>query len=508
MITKTETKTPYETVCVNFDSKGEKPFANVVGHQSQKEEFLLVLDWFKNYNYWKSKKVSLPKGVLLYGEPGNGKSLFMREAIKYVGLPTYIFKGDLENITKGLEQTFNKAKENSPSVVIIDELDLLIDKESRVTRVLQENLDGVESKEDILVIAATNNYWNIPDPLLRPGRLEKIIKIPYPTGQEAFELLKMHFNKMGVSLSNDIDNVEIELVLNKIPCAGIKTIANDIVLRNGFDNIDTQMIIDSVYRATNHIQDKNKTVPYATAVHEAGHAVMANRFSRFFEITRLDIKQDGGLLSVKELNEDYWPYDKMIADIKISMSGVIAEKVLCGVGSLGCESDLQRARKQAWNAINYSGYLSCSYTLPEIKPFSNIREEPEKKKEINTKKADSLLKKCERDTLRFLKKQKRLIKRIADELFAKKFLSSSDVAKIIKRETSKNKFKFYEAMWFFDHGDVKEDWETKSFKTKWGAMKYYQKHKDDEGTYWWKVTKRTYGFEIMETYIDEFKEKI
>lgn len=508
MITKTETKTPYETVCLKADWKERKPFKNVIGHQCQKEELLLVLDWFKNYDYWKTKNISLPKGVLLYGEPGNGKSLLMKEAIKYVGLPTYIFKGGFESITKGLEQTFNKAKETSPSVVIIDELDLLIDKESRVTRVLQENLDGVESKEDILVIAATNNYWSIPDPLLRPGRLEKIIKIPYPTGQEAFDLLKMHFDKIGAHLSRDINVDEIELVLNKISCAGIKTIANDIVLRNGFDNIDTQMIIDSVYRITNHIQDKNNATPYATAVHEAGHAVMANRFSRYFEITRLDIKQEGGLLAVKELNENYWPYDKVIADIKISMAGVVAEKILCGVGSLGCGSDLQRARNQAWNAINYSGFLSCSYTLPEIKPFSNVREEPEKKKEINTRKADSLLKKCEKDTLRFLRKQKRLIKKIADVLFAKKFLSSSDVTEIIKRETRNNKFKFYEAMWFFDHGDVKEDWEAKTFKTKWGAMKYYQKHKNDEGTYWWKVTKRTSGFEIMETYIDEFKEKI
>ena len=63
-------------------------------------------------------------------------------------------------------------------------------------------------------------------------------------------------------------------------------------------------------------------------------------------------------------------------------------------------------------------------------------------------------------------------------------------------------------MWFFDHGNIKEDWDTKTFRTKSGALKYYKKHKDDEGTYWWKVTKRTYGFEIVETYIDEFKEKI
>ena len=508
MNTNAERKTPYETVCCTTNLKEKKPFDNVIGHKYQKEELLLILEWFKNYEYWKSKGVSLPKGVLLYGEPGNGKSLLMKEAIRYIGLPTYIFKGEIEDVIKGLEETFNKAKESSPSVVIIDELDLLINKESRVTRILQENLDGVESKEDILVIAATNNMWEIPDPLLRPGRLEKIIKIPYPTGKEAYDLLKMHFDKFGAKFSDDINIDELGLILNRISCAGIKTIANDIVLRNGFDNINTQMIIDSVYRVTNHIQDKDKTNNYSIAVHEAGHAVMANRFSQFFKITRLDIKQEGGVLATKEVDECFWPYDKMIADIKISMAGVIAQKIICGVGSMGCESDLQGARRQAWNAINFCGFLSCSDTLPEIKPYSNVREEPEKKKERNTRKADVLLRKCERDTIRFLRKNKKLIKRIADELYAKKFLSSSDVAAIIENEKNRKKYKFYETMWFFDCGNIKEDWDTKTFRTKTGALKYYKKHKDDEGTYWWKVTKRTYGFEIVKTYIDEFKEKI
>ena len=431
MMEKKNDVIPYEMVVNDQMKQDEKPLSKVVGHESQKEELILVLDWFKNYNYWKSKNVSLPKGVLLYGRPGNGKSLLMREAIKYSGLPTFIFKGDVDNLCNGLETTFKKAKETGHSIVVIDELDLLIDKDSKVTRTLQENLDGVDSSDDVLVLAATNDLWGIPDALLRNGRLEKILQIPYPTGKEAVNLLKMHFSNFGAELPSDFKEEELSLTLDNISCAGVRTIANDVVLRNGFENITAEMVIDSIYKITNHVQDKNKENVYATAVHEAGHAVMAYFFNYFFEITRLDIHQDGGELCIREKEEDYWPYDKIVADIMISYAGVIAQKIVCGVGSLGCESDLQRARKNAWGAINGSGFMRCSDALPEVKPYYNVRLEPESKKTANVKKADRLLRKCEKETTRYLKKHKNTIIAVAKALFEKKFLRSSEVLSII-----------------------------------------------------------------------------
>lgn len=91
---KPEQVIPYELVNAEPKEERTKPLSNVVGHDSQKEELILVLDWFKNYNFWKSRNVSLPKGVLLYGNPGNGKSLLIREAIKYAEAPAFIFKGE------------------------------------------------------------------------------------------------------------------------------------------------------------------------------------------------------------------------------------------------------------------------------------------------------------------------------------------------------------------------------------------------------------------------------
>lgn len=485
-----------------------KPFENIFGHKYQKEELSLLLDWFNNYDHWKSQGISLPKGVLLYGEPGNGKSMIMKDIFKHSELPVCIFKGCVEKLCEALEDIFIEARKKAPSIILIDELDLLIDKDSRVTRILQDNIDGLRFKEDVFVIAATNDLDSIPYPLLRHGRLEKIIKISNPTGKEAFQYLRSFFEKVGATFAADIDIEGLTLTLENISFAGLKSIANDVVLRNGFKDIGFGEIIDSIYRVSNHVQDKNEVGTYESAIHEAGHAVLAHKHSKYFKITRLDIKHEGGTLFTKQVAENIWPYKKIIADIEISIAGVLAQKIIFKEGSEGCGEDLQRARRNAWNAFNYFGYRKCSDTLPEVRPYARSREEPEYKKESNIKRADSLLNKCERRVKRYLKKNKRLIIAIADELYEKKFLSAADVKEIINEQEEKAKFKFYETSWYFDRGDVKEDWETKSFKTKWGALKYYQKHKDDEGTYWWKVTKRTYGFKILETYIDEFKEKI
>ena len=431
MTKKKEKVVPYELIDNSKKQASDKPFSNLVGYEGQKEELELLLKWFKDYDYWKSKNVTIPKGVLLYGRPGNGKSLLMKEAIKYVSLPTLIFKGNDDNISAGLEETFQKAKEIGHSVVVIDELDLLIDKDSKVTRILQENLDGVDSSDDILVLTATNFLWMIPEALLRNGRLEKIINIPYPTGEEAVQLLKMHFSRFNVPLPKDFDENELRLTLSNISGAGIKTIANDVVLRNGLENITYEMIIDSIYRITNHVQDKNKKSLYASAVHEAGHAVMAARYSQFFDITRLDINQQGGKMCVKDKMEDYWPYDKVIADINVCYAGTIAERIICGLGSLGCDSDMQNARENVWKAINENALLSCSDTVPEVRPYGNTRLESEFKRKTNVKKADRILRKCEKETIRYLKKKKEIIIKVAEKLFEKKFLRTAEVLSII-----------------------------------------------------------------------------
>ena len=419
----------YQLIYASKLEEGEQPLGRVIGHENQKKEILSAIDWFKRSKELKAKGVSIPKGVILFGEPGNGKSLLIKEIIRCCEAPVFVFQGEQINVVEGIVETFKKAREAGHAIIVFDELDLLINKERRVVRALQENLDGVESDDDILVLAATNYMRDIPDPLLRHGRLEKLIKVPYPTGEEALELLKKHFKDFNLKFPKDFDDEEVALSLNGISCAGVKAVVNDLVLRNGFENITSEMIDKSIYNITDRVKDTPEEDNIEVAIHEAGHAVVANAFPKYYTINRLNISGASGEFHAKEIDRGFWPYEKVIANIKISMAGILAQKIICGRGSRGCDSDLQNARISAYNMINMCGYSSCWETLPVIR--QGARTETSIKRRKMERKIEALLKKCEKETSEYIKKHKLQISALGKLLFEKKHLKSSEILSCI-----------------------------------------------------------------------------
>ena len=425
----TNTQPSYELINSTGLDEGETPLSEVIGHENQKKELLNVVNWFKNSKELKKKGVSIPKGVILFGNPGNGKSLLMKEIIKCCEAPVFVFQGEQSNVVEGIIETFKNAREAGHAIIVFDELDLLINRERRVVRALQENLDGVESSDDILVLAATNDIDEIPSALLRHGRLEKLIKIPNPTGEEAVELLKKHFKEFNLELPQDFDDDEIGLALNGICCASVKAVVNDLVLRNGFENLTLDMLFESIYNITDRVKDAIEEDNIDVAVHEAGHAVVAKSFPEHFTINRLNISGASGCFYAKEVQKDFWPYEKVIADIKISMAGIIAQKVVCGRGTTGSADDLQRARKSAYNLFTQSGYSSCWETLPVVSNYSRMETFIKRRK--MERKIEALLRKCERETYKYVKSHKYQIEELGNLLYEKKHLKSSEILSVI-----------------------------------------------------------------------------
>ena len=428
LISRESDKPAYDYI-ENKEEFNGVPLGNVIGHDNQKKELLLVIDWFKKSKELKEKGVSIPKGVVLFGSPGNGKSLLIKEIIKCVNAPVFIFQGEKTNLVGGLIETFKKAREKGHSIIVIDEIDLLIRDDRRLIRALQECLDGVESSDDILVLCATNNLRDIPQPLLRNGRLEKLIRIPNPTKDESLSLFKKIYNEFGLDLPLDLDEDELALSLNGINCVGIKAIVNDLVLRNGFDNITVEMIDDSINNITDRVKDKTPEENLEVAIHEAGHAIMARRYKEFFTVNKLHISGASGAFTAREVEEGFWPYDKVLADIKVAMAGVLAQKIVCGRGSRGCDEDLQDARRSAYNLLNIIGYSSCWETLPICQP-NNRMETPIKRRKMEIK-IEKLLKSCEKDAIKYLKKHTFEIKELGKLLFEKKNLKSSEILAVI-----------------------------------------------------------------------------
>ena len=417
--------TPFTAVYNTKLEEGEKPLSHVIGHENQKKELLNVIDWFSRSHELKEKGVSIPKGVILFGRPGNGKSLLIKEIIRCANAPVFVFQGEQSNIVQGIIETFKKAREAGHAIVVFDELDLLINKERRVARALQENLDGVESSDDILVLAATNNMHDIPEALTRNGRLEKIIRIPYPTGEEAVQLLKKHFDEFKVALPNDFSDEEMALALNGISCAGVKSVVNDVVLRNGFENITVDMINDSINNINDKVKDAEEESNLEVAIHEAGHAVMAKAFPEYFAITRLNIKGASGVFRAKEISEGFWPYDKILADIQISMAGLLAQKIVYGGGSRGSNEDLQRARVAAYNMVTQNGYTSCWEILPQVEPYT--RTETYIKRRKAERKIEKVLKTCEKKASKYIRAHSSEIRKLGQLLFEKKYLKSNEI---------------------------------------------------------------------------------
>ena len=421
---------PYDLVYRSSNRQDKEPFPNVVGHKKQKEELYNVIEWFKNSKALHAKGLSIPKGVILYGEPGNGKSLLMKEIIRIAECPVFIFRGDEDNIVKGLIKVFNDARKEERAVIIIDEIDLLIDQDRHVARTLQEQLDGVESTDDILVVTATNCLYDIPGPLKRNGRLEKIIKILDANGDEALELLKKYFKEFGAALPDDLDEDELKNALDGVDFACIKAIVNDVFLRNGFEQVTTEMIDKSIEIITKRVIRSEEEPVYHVAIHEAGHAVMANAFPEFFKITNLKLEGPEGSLQCNPVEKGFVTYKQAIADIKVSMAGLISEKLIMGTGNRGVESDLQRARAQAYNLFNIIGYSSCWETLPPVQ--EGRRPETEIKRRKMERKIEKLLRKCEKEVKQYLQKQIPTIKALADKLFEKKYLKSSEILSILR----------------------------------------------------------------------------
>lgn len=426
IVSQTESNVPCEILFASNEKKEETPFANVVGHANQKKELLNVLDWFKRSHELRAKGVSVPKGIILFGDPGNGKSLFMKEIIKYANVPSFVYQGEENNIVEGVIELFKKAKDIGKAIVVIDELDLLIDKDRRVSRALQENLDGVESSDDILVLAATNDIDEIPDALLRSGRLDKRIEIENPNRVECLSMFKKTLDEFGLVFPNSADEEEVGILLYGCNFADIKAIVNDIVLRNGFGPITPEMIDQSILTISGKVIDANPETDYLEiAIHEAGHAVMARAYPNFFTIDKLSIRAASGEFQSLQVEEGFWPYDKVVADIRVSMAGILAQKIIYGRGSRGCEGDLQRARAAAYNLFNAAGYSSCWETLPIIK--SNARADTPVKRRRMERKIERFLKKQEKATVRYLKRHKGEIERLGELLYQKKRLKPSEI---------------------------------------------------------------------------------
>lgn len=410
--------------------EGEDPFSEVIGHQNEKDELLRVINWFNHSKELMEKGISIPRGVLLHGRPGTGKTMMMRALIKLCQCPVVVYQGQSSNPSKALMETFMKAKELSHAVILIDELDLVVYRKQEVQRVLQQNMDGIEDKGDILIIAACNDLTMVPNALLRSGRFDRKMHIGSPNLEERIQLFQHFCDEFHLTLPADLDLKGISYSLAAKTGACIKALVNDIVLRYGFENITQEKILTSIECLDGYYgpiyTEKRKNI----AIHEAAHCIMAMKYPQYFIIDRLNINSTGGKFMGPVVDEDNYDYNILLANIETSMAGNLAEKMFFSTGSVGCIDDLEKARCDAYELVNRVGYRSCWRTLPVVD--DTRRQASQKKTRNNERLIESILRKCERRAKWYLRRHKKEIEALGNLLYDKSHLNQKQIMECVK----------------------------------------------------------------------------
>lgn len=357
--------------------KNKKTFADVAGADEEKEELKEIVDFLKNPKRFIDLGARIPKGVLLVGPPGGGKTLLAKAVAGEAGVPFFSISGsDFVEMFVGVgasrvRDMFENAKKNSPCILFIDEIDAVgrqrgsgmggghDEREQTLNQLLVE-MDGFQVNEGIIILAATNRKDILDPALLRPGRFDRQIVVNYPDVKGREEILRVHAK--GKPFGDDVDlsvlakrtpgfiGADLENVLNE---AAILT-ARAKKTKIGMDEVEEAItrVIAGPQKKSRVITEKDKK---CTAYHEVGHAICAKVLPNCDSVHEVSViprgMAAGYTLTLPEDDQMHVFKSKLIDDISMMLGGRAAEALVLGDISTGAINDLQRASESARNMV-------------------------------------------------------------------------------------------------------------------------------------------------------------
>ena len=412
-------------------------FEKIAGYEDIKEELLRIRCWLTNKNNLKNPKVSLPKGIIFYGRPGNGKTLFLKEYSISFGAPVIIIEGNETNVCKEIHQAFEKAKQNELSIVLIDEIDLLISKNDGVERTLQSELDGINSSGNVLVLATTNSLRNLRGALLRSGRFDRTIEIENPDLNSRKELLDLYINQL--EFHGEIDTKYLAKIMSGVNGADVKSILNDVYLRCG-NQIETTDIEDSYHRIiygdfTFCSSFDPEKADAEIAYHEVAHTLLIYKNRNHFSFYKASFGKgckSGTTRYFPASDRDQESSDYCLKQIEVCIAGYVMTKLKFHRLDSGCLNDLQRSRDYAVRLVNKLGYSGPQNVLPFFSECE--RMETEKRKRDNEIAFENIIKHAERTVKKYLKRNMKKADALVKLMMKKGFINASDLELIINKK--------------------------------------------------------------------------
>ena len=444
---------------VFFGAKPDVTFKDVAGIDEARDELNEIVDFLKNPNKYRKLGARIPKGVLMVGSPGTGKTLLARAIAGEAGVPFFHTSGsEFEEMLVGagasrVRDLFTKAKKAAPALIFIDEIDAVARKrgtriqsgttEQTLNQILVE-MDGFEKNVDVIVLAATNRPDVLDPAILRPGRFDRQIRIDLPDVDGRREILEVHSKNKPLNEKVDLQVIarrtvgftgaDLENILNESAIIAAKEGSKNISM-NDIEEAVSKVVLGPAKRSRKRTDKEVQLVAY----HEAGHAVVAKYTPESTPVDKISIVSRGSsggvTMFTPEKDEYITSRRKLIADIIVGLGGRAAEEVALDDISTGASSDIEKATSIAKRMVQQFGmseklglvrygdfadseYLGYGYS--ESKDFSEKTAE-----EIDLE-VRKIIQECYKKAVGILTENRDKLDKVAQELLVKEVLGKEE----------------------------------------------------------------------------------
>jgi cell division protease FtsH len=446
----------------------EKPkttFADVAGYSGVKEEITEVVDFLKNAGKFKEIGARIPKGVLLVGPPGTGKTLIARAVAGEAGVPFISVTGsDFMEMFVGVgaarvRDLFQTARKQAPAIIFVDEIDSIgrkrgaglggghDEREQTLNQMLSE-MDGFETTEGIVMMAATNRPDILDPALLRPGRFDRQIVVPLPTQSERRAILEVHCKDKKVGSDVDLDIVargtpgmsgaDLANLVNEAALFAVRRGADRIAPRD-FDEARDRVLMGQRRESMALSDDEKEVIAY----HEGGHAVLAYVLEHADPVHKVTILPTGMALGVTQqlpLEEKHIYRQDYIEDsLVVRLGGRLAEELIYNTLSTGANNDLvgctELARKMVreWGMSNRIGPMAWGSQGAVFlgEDLMHTRDYSDDTARVIDEEVERILREQEERGRRVLRAHRRGLDAVAASLLEHETLDGEEVARLV-----------------------------------------------------------------------------